>query len=197
MALYKCVAKGVQPNGATWSFSQYCSSALSQAAAASAWDTAVGAYWSAASAHHAPGVNLVSTVVYSIDPATGTATAVTTTGHAAAGTGATAQLPYGSAVAVSKETVQPGRTGRGRFFLPPLVAGDLSSGLILAGTITTLVAAVKALYDSLVGASMTPVLYGLRSHIIFNLSGFHIDNKFDHQANRQNKVVGTRTSSAL
>ena len=197
MALYKCVAHGVQPNGGTWSFSQFCNSALSLSAAASAWDTAVGAYWSAAAAHHAPGVNLVSTTVYTIDPATGEATAVQTTGHAAAGTGATAQLPPGVAVVVSKETVQPGRDGRGRFFLPPLVAGDLSGVFILAATVTALVAAVKAMYDSLVGASMTPVLYGFRSHIIFNLSGFHIDNKWDQQSNRQNKIIATRTSSAL
>ena len=197
MALYKCVAKGVQPSGGTWSFSQHCSSALSQSAAASAWDTAVSAYWTAATLHHAPGVNLTTTVCYAIDPATGHSTAVTITGNAKAGTGVTAQLPPDTALCVSKETTNPGRSGRGRMFLPPLVAGDLSSGFVLAGTITTMVAAAKALYDSLVGASMTPVLYGLRSHIIFNLSGFHIDNKWDIQSNRSNKMLPIRTSSAL
>lgn len=197
MALYKLVAKGVQPSGGTWSFSQYASSSLSNSAAASAWDTAVSAYWTAATLHHAPGVNLVSTVCYEIDPSTGHSTSVIITGNAKVGTGATAQLPPDTALCASKETVASGRVGRGRMFLPPLVAGDLSSGFVLAGTITTMVAAVKALYDSIIGAGMTPVLYGIGSHVIRNLSGFHIDNKWDIQSSRSNKMIPTRTSSAL
>lgn len=197
MALYRCIAQGIYPVGTGWHFGQYCSSALSLSAAASAWNTAVSAYWTGATLHHAPGVNLASTTVYTVDPVSGKSTASQLTTNVTAGTGVTAALPAEVSLVVTKSTVQPGPNGRGRMYLPPLVAGDLSNGLVLAGTITTMVAAVKAMYDSLVGASMTPVLYGLRSKIIFNLSGFKIGNSWDVQRRRQRKITQTYTTSAL
>ena len=197
MTFYKGVASGTQGLGATWSFSQHMTAALSLSAAASAFDTAVSAYWTAATAHHAPAVALVKTTMYEIDPATGNSVGVQITGNSKVGTGATAALPFDVALCASKETTTPGRTGRGRLFLPPLVAGDLSNGHVAAAAVTAMVAAVKAMYDSLIGAGFTLNLYGRKSHVIFNLSGFHIDDKFDVQSNRSNKYVPTRTSSAL
>lgn len=197
MTFFHLVAKGTQGSGATWSFGLHATSAASLSSAAADWDTAVSAYWSAATAHHAPAVALVETVAYEIDPATGNSTAVQTTGNSQAGTGATAALPFDVALCASKETNTSGRTGRGRLFLPPLVVGDMSNGHVSAGAVTAMVAAVKAMFDSLIGNGFTLNLYGRKSHVIFNLSGFHIDDKWDVQSNRSNKYVPTRTSSAL
>lgn len=197
MALYRCVATGIYPSTTGWDFTQYCSSSISLSAAGSAWNTAVSALWSGATAHFATSVALSQTTVYEVDPATGIAGSKVVTGNSTPGTGTGQPLPPDVAVCVSKTTVQLGPEGRGRFYLPPLVAGDLSAGFILAGTVTTLVSAVKAMYDSLTGASMTPVVYGLKSKIIFNQSGFSIDNKWDSQRRRSRKMVGSRTTSPL
>lgn len=197
MAFYRCVVKGSQGLGATWSFGQHATASLSLSAAASAWDTAFSAYWTAATAHHGTNVTSTQTIVYEIDPATGNSTSVQITGNSKTGTGATAGLPFDVALCASKESNVSGKAGRGRLFLPPLVVGDMSAGHVSSSAVTAMVAAVKAMYDSMIGAGFTLNIYGRRSHVIINMSQFHIDDKFDVQSNRSNKYVPARTTSAL
>jgi hypothetical protein len=197
VALYKLLAIGSYPSAANWSFTQHVTSSLSLAAAGSAWNTAVSALWTSLTARLPTVVSLTQTVVVERDPATGHQLQKLATANVTPGTDAGQPLPAEVTCCVSKQTVTPTREGRGRLYLPAFSVDQMSAGFFSAACVTGVVTAVKAMYDSLVGASMTPIIYGLRSHVLYNMSGFRVGNVPDSQRGRRRKQIEAYTSSAL
>lgn len=110
------------------------------------------------------------------------------------GTGSTLELPSQLSLVASLRSSTPGRSGRGRFYLPLTDGGSLSNGQVAGGDCTTIVGLIKALVDGI--NALTPAEGGaFRCGVAsFTKSAFYpvvtaiIDSKIDTQRRREDKV---------
>lgn len=197
MALYRHVASGTYP-GESWSFTLHTLGSASLATAQSDWSDAIGALWTGAlDAKIYTDVELTEVSTASLDTATGKQISRLSDDVALPGVATGASLPAQCALCVSWRSDTATRAGRGRLYLPPLAVSVMSAGRASAGTVTAVVAAVKAMTDVLVGDALTPVLYSRSAHTTTAITKFDVGNVIDTQRRRRDKLIEVRTSSAL
>ena len=111
------------------------------------------------------------------------------------GTLASSASPIDTAMVVSIRSAVPGRSGRGRMYLPNhgLVAG--ASGTFTGSPQSTYATAVKALFTSVAGYSSYVPIVASRTHGTWQpVASIVCDNKPDVQRRRVDRLAPTATS---
>lgn len=107
-------------------------------------------------------------------------------------------VPSDVSLVVSLRTATPTRSGRGRFFLPPLTLADVATdGRVVPGTITDLIDSLTAAFTGYTSASDTPVVYSRSQRLSRNIVSFDIGDLFDTQRGREGNLVEARTTAAM
>lgn len=194
MALYRHTAMGTFP-GEEWSFTLHTTGSGTLTAAQAAWDAAVGSMWTGGlDAIVSSVVSCTETTTASLDPATGKQQSRLSTSTTRAGAAAGETLPAQCACAVSTRTALATRSGRGRFYLPPFEVSVMSSGVLSASAVGTTLAAAQALFASLSGAGLAPVLLNRSSMAQTPITALDVGNVIDTQRRRRNKLIEARQS---
>jgi hypothetical protein len=172
--------------------------------AVTAWATAVGLLWNHDSgagntlaSHISSTVGIDDVSAAALDPFTGKQTEKQLTGAAHPGTSVEGTLPHSVALAVSLRTVIATRSGRGRFYLPPLDLASTDDGRVLGAAVTAAVNGAAFALNGLQSAGFTTVVYH-RATLTFNtVVRVDVGDVFDDQRRRRNKLVEARTSVDL
>ena len=205
MNIYRCAAIGHTP-GESFSFGAYFDGGISVelAAANTAWAAAVALLYSTNGPLTHPltyythtSVGIDDTTVASIDPATGKQISKLITSAAIVGTNATGTLPPQTTMAISLRTDLATRKGRGRFYLPPFAVNADSAGRILTDARDTALAGAVAMMDHMIAALLTPVIFHKDDGTTTPVTRMDAGDVFDTQRRRRNKLVESRSSSAV
>lgn len=197
MALFRHVASGSFP-GEQWSFTLHTSGSVSLDAAQQAWIDALTALWTGKLDALAP-IDVVLTEASTADlvQATGQQTSRLIEPMNLPGVAVTTSLPPQVSVCVSLRTNEATRAGRGRFFLPPFAVATVDHGRLLQASQTAAVAAVQAMFSSLSGDLLQPVIYGRSSHTTKDIVSFNVGDVFDTQRRRRNGLIESRVGGTV
>jgi len=198
MALFRHVASGTYPGGEVWSFTLHTQGSPTIAAAEAAWLAAVTAGWTGHwDGQVSTAVSWTGTTTASLD--TVTLKQITRMADVVAkpGLNVAETLPAQCTSAVSTLSALATRSGRGRFYLPALAISTMATGKLSSTNVTTMVAGAKAMFDSLLGAGLQPVLVNTKTKVVTTVTSFKVGNVVDTQRRRRNKLVETYTQSAL
>lgn len=162
MPNYMHQAKGTLVSGAFWSFGMNSSASISEAAAQTAWDSAVQGFYATAgvAALMDEGFTLTGTST-STASTTWRQTTITRNTHTTHGTATTQELPDRAAMVVTMRTAYADKSGHGRMYLPAPVSAALadgSGGHLSASSITTLTGALATFRTALTGAGLQPLV---------------------------------------
>lgn len=204
MALYQHRFLGHTAAGENWMFTWWANSSRSLAAAQAAAVVWAGDVWDGAAAgegledHTATAVGLDSITTTEIDEATGTQLSREDGALSRPGVSASTTVPADVALVVSLRTTTPTRSGRGRFFLPPLTLADVAAdGRVVPATVTELLAAVEGAFTGYNSASDRPVIYSRTQRVTRNINSMNIGDLFDTQRGREGNLVEARSSVAM
>jgi hypothetical protein len=113
---------------------------------------------------------------------------------ASPGTNATPGSPIDTCVVVSLRSAVPGRSNRGRMYLPYHSTAAVATGLFVNSNTDNYGTATKALMTSVAGyASYVPVVVS-RTHSTWQpLAAIDTDNKPDVQRRRENRLLPSHT----
>lgn len=191
MALFRLVASGTTP-GEIFSFTMHAAGTLSTADAAQKFADALTAAWGAGMAGLTTAdIDLTAAAAASIDPATEGQITRAEVVLALTGTDVGQMLPFQCATVISLLTASATRSGRGRFYLPPLAVSVLDGGRISAASLATLDTAWTAFFDSLNTSGLTVVVRNRASHISTGVTSARVGDVIDTQRRRRNKLQET------
>jgi hypothetical protein len=142
-------------------------------------------------------VSCTETTTASIDEATGKQLSRLSTSTTRAGASTEETLPAQCACVVSTRSALATRSGRGRFYLPPFDVTVMSSGLLSAAAVGTTLAAAQALFSSLDGAGLSPVLLNRSTMVQTPITSIDVGNVIDTQRRRRNKLIEARQSATV
>lgn len=109
---------------------------------------------------------------------------------AVAGTGAAGGCPIDTACVVSIRSAVPGRSARGRMYVPFHKAMDALTGLIIPADAAVIGTATKALFAAIVGGSTGAPIVASRTHgTWYPPTSLVTDNKPDVQRRRENRLA--------
>lgn len=204
MAFYLAQASGLLNSAFPWSVNAVLSSTGSEAAVATAWDTAFrGIFTNATLAPYIPTTVNVTETSVSTASATFKQTTKTTHSSTTAGTGTSAALPFHTAAVVTFRTAQATKWGRGRWYLPCLGTNALAaSGFDMLTAAQTALSGALTAYFTAVGASYTHVILHRRATAGGARAAFTTDtvvagdvsNAFAVQRRRADKLGVTRSA---
>jgi hypothetical protein len=174
-------------------------SALSEAAAETAFHAGIKAAWNSAGL-----LALMPTTTSFVSTSTSTATGTwhqqtkTVTNEVIAGTGAGASLPYHDAMVCEFITAFADKHGHGRWYWPPLTAAALAAAGYnwAAATLTAAQTAFNAMFTAWRG-NLTPVLLNRTALTTRNITGANISDMVAVQNRRADKRVPARTALAV
>lgn len=188
MALFRHVISGTFP-GEEWSFTLHTEGTLSVGDAEAANAAAITAAYAGgfATITTADVVTTLSSTA-GIDPLTDGQTTRVETVLSLAGTAVEETLPAQCATVISLRTAFATRSGRGRFYLPPLGVGVLDGGRLSAAAISNLDAAFTAFFDAYVTAGLSPVVRNRTLHESTTVTEARVGDVIDTQRRRRNKL---------
>lgn len=192
MVYFRHVATGLTPVGTRWSTTLHSNGSASVAATQTAWNqfitTFVGGTLAAMWNTH---TTVDETKTYQLDPATGKATALSTTANAIPGTGTGGSLSSRSAFVVTTMSTVPGKPGRGRMFWPvPDDTHIQTTGQLVSADATTIETNFRSAYATFKLTSVG-VVYHKSLHIGDAIVDIEIDLNLKSQRRRTNKAART------
>lgn len=197
MALYRHLASGTTP-GEVFNFSVWSNGNVSLAAAHANWDLALAALWDGGvGALTANEVAITSTSTAEVDVATGRQSTRVDSAVSMPGTSASEMLPYQCATVVSLRTVFATRSGRGRFYLPPLAVASIIGGRLTPANTSAIADAAETMMTTLQSAGLTPVVYSRVAKAAVTIVSVDVGDVIDTQRRRRNKLVEARESRAI
>lgn len=197
MPLYRHLAAGTTP-GEVFNFSLWSNSALSMDAAHAVWEGSVTTFWSGAvAALFANEVAITSLSTAEVNVATGRQSTRVDSAVSLPGTSTAEMLPFQCATAVSLRTIFATRSGRGRFFLPPVSVAAIASGRLLTTATNTLADGVEALMLSMQTGGATPVVYSRVARAAVTINAIDVGNVIDTQRRRRNKLIEARETRTV
>jgi hypothetical protein len=197
MALFKMVAKGTLP-GEAFQFGLWGTGSGALTDVATAWGTALPLLWSTAvRAFYANEVVITELDTASIDTANLHQISRVSAAVSLAGTSTAEMLPHEVAHVVSLRTAVATRSGRGRFYLPPLGVDKLLNGRVTAATVSALVTASAAMIDSLQANGVVPVLVNRTTKATTTINQVDIGDVPDVQRRRRGALIEARTTQAV
>lgn len=207
MAFYLAQASGLLNADFPWSVNSVLQSNNSEAAVATAFNTAFRAIWTNATlAPYIPSTVTINATSVSTASAVFKQTTKTTTTASTAGTSSSAALPYFTCEIVTWRTANATKWGRGRWYLPPLATNALAANgySILAAAQTALQDGLNAYWTS-VGTSYSHVILhrkgtagGVRAQYTTDaVVAADIPSTFAVQKRRADKLVPSRLTVTL
>ena len=110
-----------------------------------------------------------------------------------AGSG-TANHPKETSLVTSLRTLIPGRSGRGRFYMPATGIAMTAGGVIASNTaVDDFADAVKTMFDDLGSATWAVSVASFSKGHLYPVTSFQVDNKPDTQRRRTDKINATHT----
>jgi hypothetical protein len=207
MAFYLAQVAGLLNTSFPWSMNAVLSSSGSEAAVASAFDTASRAIFTNATlAPYIPTTVEITQTSVSTAGATFLQTTKTTTVATTAGTGTDGALPFHTCEIITFRTANATKWGRGRWYFPPLGYNALAaSGFeILAAAQTALQDGLNAYFTSVGSAYQHVILHKKTTaggaRLAFSTDPIvkcDIPSTFAVQRRRADKVVPSRLSVTL
>lgn len=197
MPLYRHTLSGTFP-GEVWSFGLHTNGSLALAAAQSAWQTAVAAFFSvdySATLATTTVANEVTTA--ELVQATGKQSSKAADPVNFAGTSTAESLPFQCAPVVSLRSALATRAGRGRFYAPSLAVDQVNDGRMILAARDSLADSAAAMLSSLNDAGLAPVLYSRTTHNTQQILRLDVGDVIDTQRRRRNKLIEVRTSRPL
>ena len=193
---------GTLPAGDIFNFGWHSNSgvgiAASQANAVNwitnAWN-GIGILGPSLNPSYSTGLEVTGCTTYALDAAAPYHTvAIAQDDLALPGTDVNANLPQDVAVVVTLRTVDPSRSGRGRFYLPaPTESALATNGEMDAGVVNTWMGALQAAWAVSNAAGEDPVVFSRSTGIAKGITRFGIGTLFDIQQRRVNKVNTVRS----
>lgn len=114
------------------------------------------------------------------------------------GSAAPPSLPQEVSTVVSLRTSLANKSGRGRFYLPPLASSKLTNtGKLDIAVRTDILNALTAAWTNYNTVGNVPVVYSRRLRATNNITHFNIGDIFDVQTRRDNKVLTDRSTVAM
>ena len=197
MALYRHVMSGTTP-GESWSCTLHTTGAGTLAAAQTAFNGAVGAFWTGElDSIVTADVSVVETSTASLDEATGGQISRLIDDVSLPGVAAGEMLPFQCASGVSWRTALATRSGRGRMYLPPLAVSVLDTGRLSSAAVSAIVDSVGQLTDSLDGGGLALVLLNRTTMATTPVTSVDVGNVIDTQRRRRNKLIEVRVSAPV
>lgn len=204
MAFYLAQAAGLLSSTFPWSMNAVLSGSASEAATATAFDTAFRAIFTQASlAPYIPTTVEITQTSVSTAGATFLQTTKTTTVATTAGTGTDGALPFHTTEIITFRTANATKWGRGRWYFPPLGYNALAAGgfQILAAAQTALQDGLNAYFTS-VGSTYQHVILHKKTtaggaRLAFStdvVTKCDIPSTFAVQRRRADKIVPSRLS---
>lgn len=207
MAFYLAQVAGLLNSAAPWSMNAVLESSGSEAAVATAFNTAIRAcFTNVTLAPYIPTTVEITQTSVSTASATFKQTTKTTTVATTAGTGTSAALPFGTTEIITFRTANATRWGRGRWYFPPLGFNALAvSGFeILAAAQTALQDGMNAYFTSVGSSYQHVVLHkkatkgGTRAAFTTDIvTAADIPSTFAIQKRRGDKIIPSRISITL
>lgn len=197
MPLYRHVASGSSP-GEVWTFTLHTSGAGSLASAQSTWESATGALWTGQlDALISADVVMTEVSTASLDEETGGQISRLSVGVDRPGVAVGEMLPFQCAVAISTRSNLATRSGRGRFYLPPLAEGNTAAGRLSTSAQAGIVTAVNQFFSALDTGGLEPVLLNRTTLVQTPITQFDVGDIIDTQRRRRNGLIEQRTTSAI
>jgi len=198
MTLFKMTLGGTTAEG-RWSFGFHTTNTGDDPAAAlTKFQTGVAAMWAGGiDAFMSTNITYDLQTVVSINQSTGVQIARADGAVSDAGTTANEDLPAQVSLCISLKTALATRAGRGRIYLPPYDVTEMDTGRLVAADQTTTQTKVKAMFDSLISAGHTPVLYGRTAHSVNAITSLGVGDVFDTQRRRRDAWVENRITAAI
>lgn len=207
MAFYLAQVAGLLNTSFPWSMNSVLESSGSEAAVATAFNTAIRAcFTNATLAPYIPTTVEITETSVSTASATFKQTTKTRTVATTAGTGTDAALPFRTCEIITWRTANATKWGRGRWYFPPLGFNALAaSGFeILAAAQTGLQDGMNAYWTSVGAAYQHVILHkratagGARAAYSTDIvTAADIPNTFASQRRRSDKIVPSRISITL
>lgn len=198
MALFRHTASGTVP-GEQWSFTMHSEGAGTAESANDTFVTSLTAAWAAGGMVDVTtaDVDLTLASTASIDPLTDRQLTRFEEALALTGDEAVEMLPFQVAVVISLRTALATRSGRGRFYLPPLGVTMVDDGRVSAAAIAILDNAWTDFFDAMNTGGLTVVVRNRTSHVSTVVTSARVGNVFDTQRRRRNKLIETYTDIAV
>lgn len=190
------VIKGTGPGSEIWQtgFSTTCTTQPVDQPALQALLNTIGPFidtwWTSVKAHCYALYSYTGASAYQyVDPSTSAQFQADRTVTPVPGTLTTSGAPIDTALVVSLRSATPGRSGRGRMYVPFHEPVAFGAGLY-AGTTSALIGtATKALFSSITGGSVAaPIVVSRTKHQWYPITELVTDNKPDVQRRRENKL---------
>src|SRR5437899_1537166 len=201
MALYQHRFSGTLPAGDQFVFSWWANSTRTLAAAQVAaldWLTDFTGGGTGFASKVTDGVEFTRVTTGDITLATGRQTALAEDVVVNAGTAAPPSLPQEVSTVVSLRTSLANRSGRGRFYLPPLASSKITNaGKLNLAVRTDIINALVAAWTNYNTAGNVPVVYSRRLRATNNITHFNIGHIFDVQTRRDNKLNTDRSTVSM
>lgn len=200
MAIFRHVASGTLP-GETFTFTLHTDSTQEIDAAQSAWTAAVTALWEGGTPELntiiADTVSITQTSTALLSGSTGAQVTRRITAVNLQGTSEAEMLPFQVAEVISLRTDLATRSGRGRFYLPPLVTTSMDSGRMAASSQLILLDAASSMMSTLNTAMLEPVVYSRSTLAGTPITSIDVGDVYDTQRRRRDQLVEVRMSEAV
>lgn len=197
MTLFRHVASGTT-QGEVWSFTLHTEGSNTIDSAQAGFSSSMDSFWTGGlDAFVSTTVALTETSTASIDEGTGHQITRVNDDVEVPGVATGESLPYQCATAVSTRTALATRSGRGRFYLPPLAVSVMDAGRLSDTAQAGILAAAEALFAGLATAGLAPVLFNRASKATTPITRIDVGNVIDTQRRRRNKLIEVRLSADL
>lgn len=197
MALFRHVASGTSP-GEQWTFTLHTSGAGSLASAQLTWEGATDAIWTGQlDALISADVSMTEVSTASLDETTGGQISRLSTGVTRPGVNVGEMLPFQCAVVVSTRSDLATRSGRGRFYLPPIAEGNTTAGRLSTTAQAAVVTAANQFFSSLDTGGLDPVLLNRTTLVQTPITQFDVGDIIDTQRRRRNGLIEQRTTDSV
>lgn len=197
MAIYRHVVSGSLP-GEIWSFTMHTDSSLGVDAAHTAWTSEITDFWTSGDPAlqflMAPEVVVTQTSTALLSGTTGEQVTRRISAVSIPGTSTSNMLPYQVSVAVSLRTELATRSGRGRFYLPPLVTANVTDGRLAATAQAVLADEAQSFLQGLTTSGLTPVIYHRSTNSSTEITSIDVGDVFDTQRRRRGDLIEVRES---
>lgn len=197
MAIFRHVLSGTTP-GEIWSFTLHTEGSLDVDAAATAFTSASTAFWTGSmDALFATDVVATQASTATLSEATGGQITRRITGLSLPGTATEEMLPFQVAVVVSLRSALATRSGRGRFYLPPLTTASLESGRLVETDQSAVANYASTYLQALDTAGLAPVIWGRTSLTATPVTELDVGDVFDTQRRRRGSLIESRQTRTL
>jgi hypothetical protein len=196
MAIYKHVMSGPGAAGDVWTVGLHSSGVGTLAAAHSAFQafitsltgpSAIGPVWTLAT-------QIQELVSYTLNPATGRATAKVQSSVSVGGTSTGGQPDPRSCVVVGLRSTVPGPSGRGRMYFPaPSLDNLTADGLIEEACRTTIAGSIAAGLGDMGGSGFVPVVWSVSNPAGSPIQSVTVSQVPGTQRSRSNKIPNAYT----